>query len=89
MGLLWMLLVGFVIGLLARAVMPGTQQLGILLTTGLGIAGSFLAGVIGQTLGWYRAGQGAGFMASVAGALLVLYIYGKVAAKKDDRPPMG
>ncbi len=86
MGLLWMLLVGFVIGMLARAVMPGTQQLGLLLTTGLGVAGSFLAGLIGQTLGLYRAGQGSGFIASVLGALLVLYIYGKVAAKKDEPP---
>lgn len=89
MGFIWMALVGLVVGLIARAVMPGTQQLGILLTAGLGIAGAYLAGFIGQAMGWYRAGQGAGFIGSVLGALLVLFIYGQLAGKKDEQPPMG
>jgi uncharacterized membrane protein YeaQ/YmgE (transglycosylase-associated protein family) len=77
MGWLWMIVVGFVVGLIARAMMPGTQGLGIVMTALLGIAGSFVAGFIGQAIGWYHAGQGAGFIGSVVGALLVLFIYGK------------
>ena len=78
MGILWMIVVGFVVGLIARAVMPGSQGLGIVMTAVLGIAGSFVAGFIGQAVGWYQAGQGAGFIGSVVGALVVLFIYGKV-----------
>lgn len=78
MGFVWMILVGFVVGLVARAVMPGNQSLGLILTTVLGVAGSFLAGFVGQALGWYQAGQGAGFIGSVLGALVVLFVYGKV-----------
>ncbi len=89
MGFIWMALVGLVVGLIARAVVPGTQQLGILLTAGLGIAGAYVAGFIGQAMGWYRAGQGAGFIGSVLGALLVLFIVGKVVGKNDEQAPTG
>lgn len=75
MQMVWMVIVGFVVGLVARAVMPGTQRIGWLLTTVLGVTGSFVAGLIGQGLGWYAAGQGAGFVASVLGAMLVLVLY--------------
>jgi uncharacterized membrane protein YeaQ/YmgE (transglycosylase-associated protein family) len=75
MQVVWMLIVGFVVGLVARAVMPGTQRIGLLLTTVLGVAGSLVAGFIGQALGWYSAGQGAGFVGSVLGAIVVLYLY--------------
>jgi uncharacterized membrane protein YeaQ/YmgE (transglycosylase-associated protein family) len=78
MGILWMIVVGFVVGLIARAVMPGSQGLGIVMTAVLGIAGSVVAGFIGQAIGWYQAGQGAGFIGSLVGALVVLFIYGKV-----------
>ena len=78
MSYVWMALVGFVVGLVARAVLPGDQKLGIILTAVLGIAGSFLAGFAGQALGWYAAGQGAGFIGSVVGAVLLLFIVGKV-----------
>ena len=60
MSYVWMALVGFVVGLIARAILPGTQSLGIILTTVLGIAGSFAAGFVGQALGWYQAGRGHG-----------------------------
>ena len=78
MSIVWMALVGLVVGLIARAVMPGTQQLGLILTAVLGIAGSFAAGFAGQAIGIYRAGQNAGFIGSVVGAIVLLYIVGKL-----------
>ncbi|MFT3665700.1 GlsB/YeaQ/YmgE family stress response membrane protein [Piscinibacter sp.] len=78
MELLWTALVGFVVGLIARAVLPGTQAMGIILTTLLGIAGSFIAGFVGQSLGWYQMGQGAGFIGSLVGAIVLLFIVGKL-----------
>ena len=81
MHYLWMALVGFVVGLIARAILPGSQSLGIVLTAVLGIAGSFAAGFVGQALGWYQAGQGAGFIASVVVAIVLLAIYGRVRDK--------
>jgi uncharacterized membrane protein YeaQ/YmgE (transglycosylase-associated protein family) len=78
MGMLWMALVGLVVGLVARAIMPGTQSLGFILTALLGIAGSFIAGYLGQMVGIYQAGQGAGFIGSVVGAILLLFIVGKL-----------
>lgn len=78
MGIVWMIVVGFIVGLVARAVMPGSQGLGLVLTAVLGIAGSFVAGFVGQALGFYRAGQGVGFVGSVLGALLLLFVVGKL-----------
>jgi uncharacterized membrane protein YeaQ/YmgE (transglycosylase-associated protein family) len=78
MSLLYTALVGFVVGLIARAILPGAQSLGIILTTLLGIAGAFVAGYAGQALGLYQAGQGAGFIGSVVGALVVLFVVGKL-----------
>ena len=78
MHYLWMALVGFIVGLLARAVLPGAQNLGIIMTAVLGIAGSFAAGFVGQALGWYHAGQGAGFIGSVLGAVVLLFVVGKL-----------
>jgi uncharacterized membrane protein YeaQ/YmgE (transglycosylase-associated protein family) len=78
MSYVWMALVGFVVGLIARAILPGSQSLGIVLTAVLGIAGSFAAGFVGQALGWYQAGQGAGFIGSVLGAIVLLFIVGKL-----------
>lgn len=84
MQVVWMLVVGFVVGLVARAVLPGTQRIGWLLTTVLGVAGSLVAGFIGQALGWYSAGQGAGFVASVLGAMVVLFLYTRFVGGSDD-----
>jgi len=81
MHYVWMVIVGFVVGLIARAVMPGEQKLGLIMTAVLGIVGSLVAGFIGQALGWYQAGQGAGFIGSLVGALIVLFVYMKVVAK--------
>ena len=82
MHYVWMALVGFVVGLIARAILPGDQKLGIIMTAVLGIVGSFVAGFVGQAIGWYQAGQGAGFIGSVVGAILVLFVYSKVVSGK-------
>lgn len=81
MSIIWLIVVGFVIGLVARAVMPGEQKLGLILTTVLGIVGSVVAGYLGQAIGLYQAGQGAGFIGSVVGALIVLFGYGLLTKK--------
>ena len=78
MGLIGMILIGFIVGLVARAVLPGTQALGFILTTLLGIGGSLLAGYIGQAMHWYAVGQPAGFIASVIGAMALLFVVGKL-----------
>lgn len=80
-GIIGMLVIGFVAGLIARALKPGNDKMGCFLTTGLGIAGSFVAGFIGSSLGWYHQGEPVGFVASVIGALIILVIYG-IATKK-------
>lgn len=76
MSYIWMVIVGFVVGLIARAIVPGQQALGWILTAVLGIAGSFVANFLGQFLGFYKAGEAAGFVASVVGAALLLLVYG-------------
>ena len=78
MGILWTIVLGFVIGVLAKVLHPGRENMGFIATIILGIGGSFLAGVIGQYLGWYQAGEGAGFIASVIVAVLLLALYGKL-----------
>jgi uncharacterized membrane protein YeaQ/YmgE (transglycosylase-associated protein family) len=78
MSFVWMALVGLVVGFIARAVLPGAQSLGLILTAALGIAGSFIAGFAGQALGLYQAGQSAGFIGSIVGAIVLLFIVGKV-----------
>ena len=78
MGILWTIVLGLVIGVIAKFLHPGKENMGFLMTILLGIAGSFLAGVVGQFFGWDRAGEGAGFIASVVAAIVLLVIYGKV-----------
>jgi uncharacterized membrane protein YeaQ/YmgE (transglycosylase-associated protein family) len=92
MQYVWMVIVGFVVGLLARALLPGDQKLGLILTSVLGIVGSFVAGFIGQAIGWYQAGEGAGFIGSIVGAIIVLLVYTKVVNKPApprEGPPAG
>jgi uncharacterized membrane protein YeaQ/YmgE (transglycosylase-associated protein family) len=78
MGIIWTIVLGLVIGVLAKLLHPGKEDMGFIMTIVLGVAGSFLAGVIGQFFGWYQAGEGAGFIASVVVAILLLVIYGMV-----------
>lgn len=75
MGVLGWILFGFVVGLIARAVMPGRDPLGLIGTTVLGIVGALLGGWIGQAFGWYGPNDGAGFIAATVGAVLVLALY--------------
>jgi len=82
MGIIGTILVGLVVGALARFVLPGEQKMGWILTILLGIGGSVLAGFIGGALGWYQPGQGAGWIASVLGAVLLLFVVDKVRTKK-------
>ena len=78
MGIIGTIIVGAIIGALARFVMPGEQKMGWIMTCLLGICGSVAAGVVGQALGWYQAGQGAGWIASIVGALVLLFVVQKL-----------
>jgi uncharacterized membrane protein YeaQ/YmgE (transglycosylase-associated protein family) len=75
MHFLWMCLIGLVAGALAKLIMPGKDPGGIIITMLLGIAGSLVAGFLGRALGWYAAGEGAGLIMSVIGAILLLAVY--------------
>jgi len=75
MHLLWMIFIGLIVGALAKLIMPGRDPGGIIVTILLGIAGSVVAGLIGRAVGWYSAGQPAGFIASTIGAIIILAIY--------------
>lgn len=81
MGIIGTIFVGLIVGALARLVMPGDQKMGWILTCLLGIAGSFLAGFVGQQMGWYTVGQTAGWIASVVGAVVLLVVIGLVRKK--------
>lgn len=75
MNILWTIIIGFVVGLIAKLLMPGRDPGGLIITTLLGIAGAFVAGYLGRALNLYGAGQPAGFVASVIGAILLLVLY--------------
>ena len=77
--ILWIILIGFVAGIIARLISPGPNNpSGFLLTTLLGVAGAFLATWLGQLVGWYRADQGARFIGATVGALLILFIWNRL-----------
>ena len=71
---LYIILIGFIVGLLARALKPGRDSMGIILTTLVGIAGALLAGWAGQAMGWYRPGEPAGFIGALIGAIVILIV---------------
>ena len=87
-GILWIIVVGFIAGIIARLLSPGPNNPGgFILTTVLGIAGAFLATFIGQTLGYYSPNQGAGFITATIGALIVLFIWNRLVARGTISDP--
>ncbi len=84
MGIIWTIIIGFVAGVIAKFIMPGPNEpAGFILTTILGIVGAFVATFLGQALGWYGPGQGAGLIGAVVGAIIVLLLYGMVASRRS------
>ena len=87
MGILWTILIGFVAGVLAKLITPGDNEpSGFILTTILGIVGAFVATYLGQALGWYNAGEGAGFIGATVGAIIVLLVWGAIASRQRSTP---
>jgi len=82
LSLIWTAIIGLVIGAVAKLLMPGKDPGGWIITMLLGLAGSFVAGYLGRALGWYQEGQPAGFIMSVLGAILLLFLYRLVIGKK-------
>jgi uncharacterized membrane protein YeaQ/YmgE (transglycosylase-associated protein family) len=82
MHVLWMLIIGLVVGALAKAIMPGKDPGGILITMVIGVVGAFIAGFLGRSLGWYGPNEGAGFIASIVGAVILLGIYRLVIGRR-------
>jgi uncharacterized membrane protein YeaQ/YmgE (transglycosylase-associated protein family) len=83
MGILWTILIGFVAGVIAKFLVPGRNEpSGFILTTVLGIVGAFLASYLGQALGWYSPGEGAGLIGAVIGAIIILVIWGVIARRR-------
>jgi uncharacterized membrane protein YeaQ/YmgE (transglycosylase-associated protein family) len=81
MSIIGTIVIGFIVGLIARAVKPGDDKLGLIMTAVLGVAGSFLASYAGAALGLYKQGDVVGWIASVVGAVILLVIYGLVTKK--------
>jgi len=84
MGIIWTIVIGFVAGVIAKFIMPGStnEPSGFVLTTILGIVGAFVASYLGQALGWYAPGQGAGLIGAIVGAIVVLFVWGIIAKRK-------
>ena len=81
MGILWIIIIGFIAGVMARFLSSGPNKpSGFILTTVLGIAGAFIATFIGQAVGWYKPDQGAGFVAATLGAVIVLFVWNRLVA---------
>jgi len=82
--ILWTILIGFVAGVIAKFLTPGStnEPQGFILTAALGIVGALVATYLGQAVGWYQAGQGAGFIASIVGAVLILLVWGFIASRR-------
>jgi uncharacterized membrane protein YeaQ/YmgE (transglycosylase-associated protein family) len=83
MGIIWTLIIGLVAGAVAKLLMPGRDPGGIIITMALGVAGAFLATWLGQAIGWYRAGEGAGFIGAVVGAVILLVIYRVIVSRRS------
>ena len=88
MHILWVIIIGFVAGIIARLLAPGPNNpAGFILTSLLGIAGAFLTTFIGQAVGWYRPDQGAGLIGAVVGALIVLFVWHRLVSTRPIPDP--
>jgi len=86
MGILWTILIGFIAGVLAKLITPGDNEpSGFILTTILGMVGAFVSTYLGQALGWYSAGEGAGLIGATVGAIIVLLVWGAIARRRRTR----
>jgi len=81
MGIIWTILIGLAAGVVAKLLMPGKDPGGFIITILLGIAGAFVATYLGQAVGWYQAGEAAGFIGAVVGAIILLVVYRMVAKR--------
>jgi len=82
MGIIWTIIIGFLAGIIAKFIMPGPNEpSGFILTTILGIVGAFVATFLGQALGWYQPGEGAGLIGAVVGAIIVLFVWGMISKR--------
>jgi uncharacterized membrane protein YeaQ/YmgE (transglycosylase-associated protein family) len=83
MSIIWTIIIGFVAGIVAKFLHPGSsnEPSGFILTTALGIIGAFVATYLGQAIGWYKAGEGAGFIGAIVGAIILLAVWGFLAPK--------
>lgn len=88
MGIIWTIIIGFIAGVFAKLITPGDNEpSGFILTTILGIVGAFVATYLGQALGWYNAGEGAGLIGATVGAIIVLLIWGALAGRRRSTLP--
>ena len=88
MGIIWTIVIGFIAGVLAKLITPGDNEpSGFILTTILGIVGAFVATYLGQALGWYNAGEGAGLIGATVGAIVVLLIWSAIAGRRGTTLP--
>lgn len=82
MGILWTILIGFIVGLVAKFLMPGRDPSGFIITVIIGIVGSVIATYLGRFMGFYQVGESAGFIAAVLGAIILLFVYRAVTGKR-------
>ena len=88
MGILWIIIIGFIAGIIARLLAPGPNNpTGFILTTVLGIVGAFVATFLGQAVGWYRPDQGAGLIGAIVGSVLVLFIWHRLVVNRTISDP--
>ena len=87
MGIIWTIIIGFIAGVIAKFISPGPNEpSGFILTTILGIIGAVVATYLGQAMGWYRPGEGAGLIGAIVGALIVLGVWHLIAGRRDAAP---
>ncbi len=90
MSIVWTIVIGFIVGIIAKFLMPGDNEpKGFVLTVILGIVGAFVASFLGQAVGFYEPGENAGFIGSIVGAIIVLWVWGFIVKKKEASAPPG